>query len=100
VLIEGRDLALVTGEPAEFRFFSSEVRSGDSPGQIIADAERDLLEISLLEVDLPPVDGMPAGQPVPVRINAVVTELGALELWMKHTTSDRRWKVEFQVRTE
>jgi hypothetical protein len=37
---------------------------------------------------------------VPVRINAVVTELGVLELWMQHANSDRRWKVEFQVRTE
>ena len=100
VLIEGRDLALVTGQPAEFRFFSSEVRSGDTPGQIIPDAERDLLEISLLEVDLAAVEDIPAGQPVPVQINAVVTELGNLELWMKHTKSDRRWKVEFQVRTE
>ena len=100
VLIEGRDSALVTGQPAEFRFFSSEVRSGDEPGQILPDAERELLEISLLEVDLPAVEDIPAGQPVPVQINAVVTELGNLELWMKHTKSDRRWKVEFQVRTE
>ena len=100
VLIEGRDLALVVGQPAEFRFFSSEVRSGDTPGRIIPDAERELLEISLLEVDLAAVEDLPAGQPVPVQINAVVTELGALELWMKHTKSDRRWKVEFQVRTE
>lgn len=100
VLIEGRDLALVTGQPAEFRFFSSEVRSGDTPGQIIPDAERDLLEISLLEVDLAAVEDIPAGQPVPVQVNAIVTELGNLELWMKHTRSDRRWKVEFQVRTE
>jgi hypothetical protein len=37
---------------------------------------------------------------VPVQINPVVTELGTLELWMKHTNSDRRWKVEFAVRTE
>ena len=100
VLIEGRDLALVTGQPAEFRFFSSEVRSGDAPGEIIPDAERELLEISLLEVDLAAVEDIPVGQPVPVQINAVVTELGNLELWMKHTKSDRRWKVEFQVRTE
>ena len=100
VLIEGRDLALVTGQPAEFRFFSSEVRSGDAPGEIIPDAERELLEISLLEVDLAAVEDIPAGQPVPVQINAAVTELGTLELWMKHAKSDRRWKVEFQVRTE
>jgi hypothetical protein len=100
VLIEGRDFALVTGQPAEFRFFSSEVRSGDAPGQIIPDAERELVEISLLEVDLDAVEDIPAGQPVPVQINALVTELGTLELWMKHTKSDRRWKVEFEVRTE
>jgi hypothetical protein len=37
---------------------------------------------------------------VPVRINAAVTELGTLELWMQHVNSNRRWKVEFQVRTE
>jgi hypothetical protein len=100
VLIEGRDFALVTGQPAEFRFFSSEIRSGDAPGQIIPDAERELTEISLLEVDLAAVEDIPAGQPVPVRINALVTELGTLELWMNHTQSDRRWKVEFEVRTE
>jgi hypothetical protein len=100
VLIEGRDFALVTGQPAEFRFFSSEVRSGDAPGQIIPDAERELIESSLLEVDLAAVEDIPAGQPVPVQINALVTELGTLELWMKHTKSDRRWKVEFEVRTE
>jgi Hsp70 protein len=100
VLIEGQTFALVTGQPAEFRFFSSEVRSGDTPGQVLPDAERELSEISLLEVDLPVVEDIPAGQPVPVQMNAVVTELGNLELWMKHTKSDRKWKVEFQVRTE
>ena len=100
VLIEGQDFALVTGQPAEFRFFSSEVRGGDKAGRDLPDAERELLEISLLEVDLPVVEDIPAGQPVPVQMNAVVTELGNLELWMKHTKSDRRWKVEFQVRTE
>jgi hypothetical protein len=100
LLIEGQEFGLVTGQPAEFRFFSSEVRSGDRAGQILSDAERELEVTSLLEINLPPVEDFPAGQAVPVRINPVVTELGNLELWMKHTNSDRRWKVEFQVRTE
>jgi hypothetical protein len=100
LLIEGREFGLVTGRPAEFRFFSSAVRSGDTPGQIVADAERELQETSLLEIELPPLDDVPSGQAVPVQIDAVVTPLGTLELWMKHTNSDRRWKVEFQVRTE
>ena len=100
LLIEGRELGLVTGQPAEFRFFSSAVRSGDTPGEVLPDAERELEETSLLEVELPALADAPAGQVVPVRINSVVTELGTLELWMKHTNSDRRWKIEFQVRTE
>jgi hypothetical protein len=101
LLIEGREFGLVTGRAAEFRFFSSAVRSGDMPGQILPDAERELEETSLLEIELPPLDDLPAGQLVlPVQIDSVVTELGTLELWMKHTNSDRRWKVEFQVRTE
>jgi hypothetical protein len=100
LLIEGQTFGLVTGEPAEFRFFASEIRSGDTAGQIVADAERELEETSLLEVSLPPIGGFPAGHAVPVQINAVITELGNLELWMKHTNSDQRWKVEFTVRTE
>ena len=100
LLIEGRDFGLLTGHPAEFRFFSSAVRSGDRPGQILPDAERELEDSSLLEINLPPLPDFPAGQAVPVQINSVVTELGTLELWMKHISSDRRWKVEFQVRTE
>jgi hypothetical protein len=100
LLIEGRDFGLLTGHPAEFRFYSSAVRSGDQPGKILPDAARELEETSLLEINLPPLPDFPAGQVVPVQINSVVTELGTLELWMKHMNSDRRWKVEFQVRTE
>src|SRR5207248_1256229 len=99
LLIEGREFGLVTGRTAEFRFFSSSVRSGDTPGQILPDAERELDDAGLLEVAIPALD-VPVGQVVPVRVSPVVTELGILELWVRHTNSDRRWKVEFQVRTE
>jgi molecular chaperone DnaK (HSP70) len=99
-LVAGREFGLVTGRMADFRFFSSETRSADTPGQILPNAARELEETSRLEVELPAVDGFPDGQVVPVHINALVTELGTLELWMKHANSDHRWKVEFAVRTE
>ena len=76
------------------------MRSGDVPGQIIANAERDLEESSRVEVLLSAVEQFPEGQTIPVIINSVVTELGNLELWMKHTRSDRRWKLDFQLRME
>jgi molecular chaperone DnaK (HSP70) len=100
LLIEGREFGLITGLPADFRFFASAVRSGDKPGTIVTNPERELEETGKIEVTLPAVEGFPQGQPIPVLINPLVTELGNLELWMKHTGSDRRWKVEYQVRME
>jgi molecular chaperone DnaK (HSP70) len=100
LLIDEREFGLITGQPADFRFFASEVRSGDTPGAIIANPERELEESGKIEVTLPAVEGFPEGQAIPVVINPIVTELGNLELWMKHTGSDRRWKVEYQVRME
>jgi hypothetical protein len=99
-LVEGREFGLVTGKPASFRYFSSEIRSGDLPGEILPNAERELEETSRIEVNLPVIEGFDDGQVIPVRIHSVVTETGNLELWMKHTASEHRWKVEFQVRTE
>jgi len=99
-LIEDRQFGLIVGKPAVFRFFSSEIRGGDHPGELIANAEKALEETSQIEVSLPPMEAFPAGQAVPVRLKSVVTELGNLELWMEHTASEQRWKVEFQVRME
>lgn len=100
VVIAGREFGLMTGRPASFRFFASEIRSGDVPGQVLPNAERELEEISRIEVDLPVVDGFSEGQVIPVMINPRITELGNLELWMKHSGSEQRWKVEFQVRMD
>jgi len=100
LLIDEREFGLITGQPADFRFFASEVRSGDAPGVIIESPDRELEETGRIEVTLPAVEGFPESQPIPVIINPIVTELGNLELWMKHTASDRRWKVEYQVRME
>ena len=99
-LIADRPFGLITGKPAVFRFFSSEIRGGDTPGEIVSNAEKFLEETSKVEITLPAMDEFPAGQPIPVHLNSVVTELGNLELWMKHSASDRKWKIDFQVRMD
>ena len=99
-VLAGRDFGLITGHEAEFRFLSSEVRSGDEPGTIVENAETELEESASLNVELPPLEGQPEGQMIPVQLHAVVTELGNLELWMHHKASDEKWKLNFEVRTE
>lgn len=98
--IDQKTFGLVTGKPAVFRFFSSEIRSADAPGSIIPNAEKNLEESSKIEVALPAMEEFAAGEPIPVHLISRVTELGQLELWMQHAPSGQRWKVEFQVRMD
>ncbi|MBF0109533.1 MAG: Hsp70 family protein [Magnetococcales bacterium] len=99
-LVLEKEFGLMTGSKVHFRFFSSDVRGGDEAGVILPNAQRELDETHSLEIDLQQLEALPPGQIVPVQIQAVVTELGILELWMKHTRSEQKWKIEFQVRTE
>ncbi|MBF0437006.1 MAG: Hsp70 family protein [Magnetococcales bacterium] len=99
-LVLEKEFGLVTGKTVHFRFFSSDIRGGDAPGVIVPNAERELDENHTLEITIPQLLDLAVGQVVPVRINALVTELGILELWMHHANSAQKWKIELQVRTE
>ncbi len=96
--LPGREFGLVTGEPVQFRFFSSSVRAGDPVGTVVEQVD-ELEETASLELTLPPL-GEGAGQVVPVRLHSLVTEVGTLELWLRHEASGRQWKLEFNVREE
>ena len=96
--LTGEEFGLVTGELVEFRFYSSTVRAGDKVGDLV-ESEEDLEETASLQLDLPPLEGG-QGTMIPVRLHCVVTELGTLELWMRHEPSGRQWKLEFNVRGE
>ncbi len=93
--IPGREFGLVVGEPAEFRFFTSAIRKGDVPGDMIEDFRDDLEELSPMEVRFEA--GEKAPEVVPVSFEAVVTETGMLQLWCV-ARDGRRWKLEFNVR--
>ena len=98
-VLESKEFGLVTGEEVTFRFFSSSVRSGDQVGTVLPDAERELEETLELKTILTPLEGHATGEAVPVKLHAKVTEMGTLDLWMQHTRSDKKWKLEFAVRT-
>jgi molecular chaperone DnaK (HSP70) len=93
--IAGREFGLVVGQPAEFRFFSSNVRKDDRAGDMIEDVGEELDELTPMEVTLP-AEGN-AGEMVPVSLETVVTETGVLQLWCV-ARDGRRWKLEFNVR--
>jgi molecular chaperone DnaK (HSP70) len=99
VQLPGRKLALVVGEHAVFRFFSSLSRRDDPPGLLLDDIDDQLEELAPIEVYLPPNRDQSdrKEEVVPVTLESKVTETGMLELWCV-ATDGRRWKLEFNVR--
>jgi molecular chaperone DnaK (HSP70) len=92
-----RKFALVVGEPAEFRFFSSVSRRADAAGVLLDDISDNLEELAPIEVFLPPHTDGAKEEIVPVTLETYVTETGMLELWCV-AGDGRRWKLEFNVR--
>jgi hypothetical protein len=92
------ELGLIVGEMAAFRFFAAATRKTDTAGTLI-DADSDgLVELDPVE-KLVEADGeRAAGQLVPVRLEAHVTEVGTLELWCVARDGAKRWKLEYNVR--
>ena len=92
-----RKFALIVGEPAEFRFFSSLSRKHDQAGTLVEEVNEDFEELAPIEVHLPAAAESAREQVVPVTLETNVTETGMLELWCV-AAAGRRWKIEFNVR--
>jgi hypothetical protein len=93
--LPGEEVGLVVGEPAQFRLFASSTRREDRAGDVVEDGA-ELAELPPLEATLPR-DARPAGEVVPVRLRAHVTEIGTLELECVERAG-RAWKLEWNLR--
>ena len=92
-----RPFGLVTGRPVSFRFFSSRFRPTDALGQIVRNATTNLEESSSLDVELAGEEG----EVVPVFLEAQVSDVGTLHLYMcHHTDRSRRWELTFNLRAK
>jgi molecular chaperone DnaK (HSP70) len=97
--VPGPEFGLIVGEPAEFRFLGSTTRRDDKPGTILERwSPEEVQELDPLETILGAAEGKSAGDAVPVRLHAHVTEVGTLDLWCQSTRGDQRWKLEYNVR--
>lgn len=95
--LPSRELGLVVGEPASFKFFASSVRRDDRLGTVV-EREAELEELPPIETTMPAEEGQ-AGQVVPVSLRAHVTAIGTLELACADAKG-RSWKVEFNLRQQ
>jgi hypothetical protein len=94
-----QEFGLIIGEPVRFRFFGSSVRREDQPGDLLEDWDaEELEELEEIQTSLP-ADKRKQGEVVPVRLQAVVSEVGNLELTALPLTGEQvEWKVSFNTR--
>lgn len=102
-VVPSGEFALVVGQPAQFRFFSSNTRKQDQPGKLLDRwTEEELSETDPLIATLNLEDSDETdGNFVPVRFRSKITELGMFELWCvagDDADDAKRWKLEFNVR--
>jgi hypothetical protein len=96
--LPNQEFGLVVGEPVRFRFFGSSVRRQDQIGDLLDFWGADeLIEMNEIQANLSP-EGRQAGDVVQVRLHAMATESGTLEL-AAVASDGQRWKVEFDVRS-
>jgi molecular chaperone DnaK (HSP70) len=96
--LPGQEFGLVVGEPVHFRFFGSSTRRQDGIGTMLESWSPDeLQELNEIQATLP-ADGRTPGDVVQVKLHAVATEAGTLEL-VAVARDGQRWKVEFDVRS-
>ncbi|HET7824185.1 MAG TPA: Hsp70 family protein [Anaeromyxobacter sp.] len=97
-----RTFALALGRPVRFPLWASSHARLERPGDVVPISE-DLVPLPAVEAVLRADDGGGAaaragGAEVPVRIEAVLTEIGTLELWCAAADRGARWRLEFSLR--
>ena len=95
------ELAVVVGEPVQFRFFGSSVRRNDAPGALLESWKAgELEELSPIALTLP-AEGRSEGDLVPIRLHPSITPVGTLLIEAVPLTAvqpNERWKLELSVR--
>lgn len=92
--IPAREFGLVVGEPVRFDFLGSNMRHHDEIGAVVEDWGGEIEPVAALETRL---EGE-AGAIVPVTLQVKATEVGTLELWCEDRKTERKYKLEFNVR--
>jgi len=87
---------VLANQPVTFNLYSSNYRSGDRQGDVIAIDD----SLTALEPLQTIIHFGKKGEKtqLPIHLVADYTEVGTLALWCRSLTSDHRWKLHFQLR--
>jgi hypothetical protein len=98
IVLPQRQFDLLISEPVEFPLFVSSVRLADRPGELIPIDREQMRPLPPMRTALRTQRRSDRGT-VSVELHARLTEIGTLELWCTQVEGDRRWRLQFDVRS-
>ncbi|MFI4876852.1 MAG: Hsp70 family protein, partial [Blastopirellula sp. JB062] len=96
--LQARTFRLRVSEPVEFPLFVSSIRLIDQAGEIVAVDHEQIRSLPPIRTVLRARRRSEAAE-VAVKLHAKLTEIGTIELWCDEIESDRRWRLQFDVRS-
>ncbi|QDU27576.1 Chaperone protein DnaK [Anatilimnocola aggregata] len=93
-----RPLELLVSEPVEFPLYVSSTRLADRPGEVFSVDREQMTPLPPIRTALKTRRRSERGM-VSVKLHAMLTEIGTLELWCAEQRGERSWKLQFDVRS-
>ncbi|MEQ8790959.1 MAG: Hsp70 family protein [Pirellulaceae bacterium] len=93
-----RRFDLLISEPVEFPLYVSSVRLADQPGELVTVDREQMRPLPPIRTALRTQRRNERGS-VSVELHARLTEIGTLDLWCTQVEGDRRWRLQFDVRS-
>ncbi|EAQ77779.1 hsp70 family protein [Blastopirellula marina] len=96
--LQARTFRLRVSEPVEFPLFVSSIRLIDKAGEIVSVDQEQIRSLPPIRTVLRAKRRSEATE-IAVKLHARLTEIGTIELWCDEIESDRRWRLQFDVRS-
>jgi hypothetical protein len=96
--LNDRNFKLTVSQPVEFSLYVSSIRLADQPGMVIDINPEQLSPLPPIRTVLKTKSRNEKGE-LPVQLQIRLTELGTVDLACQQVDSDRRWKLQFDVRS-
>lgn len=90
---------VITRRPVSFPLYESTVRKQDQVGDLVEIREDEMTSLAPVQTILQ-LGRKSKRDQIPVKLEAQMTEIGLLELWLSATESEHRWKLQFSMTDE
>ncbi len=89
---------LAISQPVEFPLFVSSTRLADRPGDLLPIDRQQMTPMPPIRTVLKTRSSKETGE-VSVNLHVHLTEVGTIELWCHKVDSDRKWRLQFDIRS-